>query len=152
MNTKLHAICDSLGRPINRLITAGQVSNYIGARALVSSLPKVEWLLGVRGYDADWFREALERQRHTRIHPLPKTTDGIRQIPLSGRCCAMPCRAVDKRRYKPRNRPSRLCNQSVPCSDRDHIRRAQGLATRYDRWPKVFLSATALAATVIFWL
>ena len=26
----------------------------------MSSLPKVKWLLGDRGYDADWFREALK--------------------------------------------------------------------------------------------
>ena len=39
MNTKLHAICDSQGRPLNLFVTAGQVSDYIGARALVSSLP-----------------------------------------------------------------------------------------------------------------
>ena len=40
MNTKLHAICESQGRPLNLFITAGQVSDYIGARTLVSSLPK----------------------------------------------------------------------------------------------------------------
>ncbi len=34
-------ICDSQGRPLNLFVTAGQVSDYIGARALVSSLPKV---------------------------------------------------------------------------------------------------------------
>ena len=60
MNTKLHAICDSKGRPINFFVSAGQVSDYIGARALLSSLPDVDWLLGDRGYDADWFREALQ--------------------------------------------------------------------------------------------
>ena len=60
MNTKLHAICDSQGRPLNLFVTAGQVSDYIAARALLSSLPKVDWLLGDRGYDADWFREALQ--------------------------------------------------------------------------------------------
>jgi transposase len=60
MNTKLHAICDSQGRPLSLFVTAGQVSDYIGARALLSSLPKVDWLLGDRGYDADWFREALK--------------------------------------------------------------------------------------------
>jgi transposase len=60
MNTKLHAICDSQGRPLNLFVTAGQVSDYIGARALLSSLPDVDWLLGDRGYDADWFREALK--------------------------------------------------------------------------------------------
>ena len=46
MNTKLHAICDGWGRPLNLFITAGQVSDCIGARALLSSLPNVEWLLG----------------------------------------------------------------------------------------------------------
>jgi transposase len=57
---KLHAICDSQGRPIDLFVTAGQVSDYIGARALLSGLPKVKWPLGDRGYDADWFREALK--------------------------------------------------------------------------------------------
>jgi len=41
-------------------VTAGQVSDDIGARAWLGSLPNVEWLLGGRGYDADWFREAWE--------------------------------------------------------------------------------------------
>lgn len=49
MNTKLHAICDSKGRPISFFVSAGQVSDYIGARALPSSLPRVKWLLGDRG-------------------------------------------------------------------------------------------------------
>jgi transposase len=60
MNTKLHAICDSEGRPLNLFVTAGQVSDFIGARALLSSLPKVEWLLGDRGYDAGCFRKSLK--------------------------------------------------------------------------------------------
>ena len=60
MNTKLHAICDSQGRTLNLFLTAGQVRDQIGARASLSSLPDVDWLLGDRGYDADWFREALK--------------------------------------------------------------------------------------------
>ena len=47
MNTKLHAICDSPGRPFNLFVTSGQVSDYVGAWALLSSLPKVDRLLGV---------------------------------------------------------------------------------------------------------
>ncbi len=43
MNTKLHAVCDSQGRTLNLFVTAGQVSDYIGARALISSLPNVDW-------------------------------------------------------------------------------------------------------------
>ncbi len=60
MNPKLHAICDSRGRPLNLFVTAGQVSDCIGARALLSRLPDVDWLLGDRGHDADRFREALK--------------------------------------------------------------------------------------------
>ena len=41
-------------------MTAGQVSDYIGACALMSSLPIADWLIADRGYDADWFRDALE--------------------------------------------------------------------------------------------
>jgi len=46
-------------------MTAGQVSDYTGARALLSSLPTADWLLGNRGYDADWFREALVDKKIT---------------------------------------------------------------------------------------
>lgn len=59
-NTKLLAIFHSQGRPLNLFVTAGQVSDYIGARALLISLPDVDWLLGNRSYDADMFRETLQ--------------------------------------------------------------------------------------------
>ena len=49
----------------------------------------------------------------------------------------------DKRRYKRRNRIEIMFGR---LKDRRRV------ATRYDRCPKVFLSAVALAATVIFWL
>jgi transposase len=42
MNTKLHAICDSQGRPLELYITAGQVSDYIGARTLLGSLATID--------------------------------------------------------------------------------------------------------------
>jgi len=60
MNTKLHAVTDADGRPIRFFMTAGQVSDYTGAAALLGSLPSADWLLADRGYDADWFREALK--------------------------------------------------------------------------------------------
>ena len=41
-------------------MTAGQISDYTGAAALLGSLPKAEWLLADRGYDAGGFREALK--------------------------------------------------------------------------------------------
>lgn len=60
MNTKIHAICDSQGCQVNLFVSAGEVSDDISARALMGSLPKVGWFLGDRGYDAEWFREALK--------------------------------------------------------------------------------------------
>ena len=60
MNTKLHAVTDANGRPLTCFMTAGQVSDYTGAAALLDDLPKAQWLLGGRGYNADWFRDALQ--------------------------------------------------------------------------------------------
>ncbi|SHJ78845.1 hypothetical protein SAMN04488012_12027 [Palleronia salina] len=39
MNTKLHAVSDSIGRLIRFFITAAQVSDYTGAGAMLDSLP-----------------------------------------------------------------------------------------------------------------
>jgi transposase len=103
MNTKLHAICDSQGRPLNLFVTDGQVSDYIGARALVSGLPKVDWLLGDRGYDADWFREALKDKGIRACIPRSKAAQENRQVRQAPIQTAQP--------------------------DRDHVRQAEGLAT-----------------------
>jgi transposase len=40
-------------------LSAGQTRDYTGAAALLSSLPQAKVLLADRGYDADWFRDAL---------------------------------------------------------------------------------------------
>lgn len=53
MNSKLHAVTDALGRPLRMFLTAGQSSDYIGARALLDALPSARHLLADRGYDAD---------------------------------------------------------------------------------------------------
>jgi len=38
MNTKLHAVTDEKGRPIRFFMSAGEISDYTGAAALLSSL------------------------------------------------------------------------------------------------------------------
>ncbi len=129
MNTKLHAVTDTSGRPIRFFITAGQVSDYTGAAALMNNLPKAEWLLADRGYDADWFREVLVDKGITPCIPGRKS----RKTTIK----------YDKRRYKRRNRIERMFGR---------LKDWRRVATRYDRSPNVFLSAIALAATVIFWL
>jgi transposase len=49
LNTKLHAVTDANGRPLKVFMTAGQVSDYTRAAALVGSLPAAEWLIADRG-------------------------------------------------------------------------------------------------------
>jgi transposase len=41
-------------------LTSGQTSDYNGARHLLERLPDAKDLLADRGYDADWFRNALK--------------------------------------------------------------------------------------------
>lgn len=129
MNTKLHAVTDTSGRSIRLFITAGQVSDYTGTAALMNGLPKAEWLLTDRGYDANWFRETL----------VDKGTKPC----IPGRKSRNKTAKYDKRRYKRRNRIERMFGR---------LKDWRRVSTRYDRCPKVFLSAIALAETVIFWL
>ena len=110
-------------------LSAGQTSDYIGARALLSSIPPAGALRGDRGYDADWFREALKDK-------------GIRAC-IPGRRQRKTTVKYDKRRYKRRNRIEIMFGR---------LKDWRRVATRYDRCPKVFLSAIALAAIVIYWL
>ena len=80
MNTKLHAVTDTSGRPIRLFITAGQVSDYTGAAALMNGLPEAEWLLADRGYDADWFRETLVDKGTKPCIPGRKSRKKDRQV------------------------------------------------------------------------
>lgn len=59
MNTKLHAVTDANDRPFSFFITAGKIRGYTGAVALLDDLPKAQWMLADRGYDAEWFRDVL---------------------------------------------------------------------------------------------
>jgi len=110
-------------------MTAGQVSDYTGAAALLGGLPAADWLIADRGYDADWFRKALEDRGIRACIPGRKSRD-------------KPARH-DKRRYRRRNRIEIMFGR---------LKDWRRIATRYDRCPTVFLSALALAATVMFWL
>jgi transposase len=129
MNTKLHAVTGAMGRPISFFMTAGQVSDYTGAAALLDGLPKAQWLLRDRGYYADRFRDALEEKGITPCIPGRKS----RTKPVK----------YDRRRYKSRNRIEIMFGR---------LKDWRRVATRYERCPTVFLSAVALAATVMFWL
>lgn len=95
---------------------------------LVRSLPEVGSLLGNRGYDADWFREALKDKGIRACIPGRKQRSTIR---------------YDKRHCKRRNRIEIIFGR---------LKDWRRVATRYHRYPKVFLSAIALTALVTYWV
>ncbi|WP_438273507.1 transposase, partial [Thioclava arctica] len=80
-------------------------------------------------YDADWFRDALIDKGIKHCIPGRKSRDK----PVK----------YDKRRYKRRNRIEIMFGR---------LKDWRRISTRCNRCPKVFLSAIALAATVLFWL
>jgi transposase len=122
-------VADARGRPIRMFLSAGQTSDYQGARAMLSSLPKAKSLLGDRGYDADWFRWALSDQGIVPCIP----SKANRKVPIPHDP------VLYRQRHKIENAFGRL---------KDWRR----VATRYDRCPLVYLSACARAALMIFWL
>jgi transposase len=87
-------------------LSAGQTSDYIGARALMDTIPPTEALLADRGYDADWFRNAL--------------------IELGISPC-IPSRAGRKVQI-----PHDAALLSPAPQDREHVRPPQGLETHRD--------------------
>lgn len=111
------------------LLTEGQVSDYRGAATVLPALPDAEVMIADRGYDSDWFREAL-------------TNQGIKPC-IPGRKNRKHLIEYDTERYKQRNRIERMFGR---------LKDWRRIATRYDRCAHTFMSAICIAATVIFWL
>ena len=129
LNSKLHAVCDGQGRPLIMLLSEGQMSDYKGAALMIDALPSAQAMLGDRGYDADWFRNALIAKG---IEPCIPSKDN-RKIPIPHD------RILYRQRHKIENMFGKL---------KDWRR----IHTRYDRCAHTFMSALCIPATVIFGL
>ena len=129
MNSKLHVVCDSKGRPIQMYLSAGQTSDFTGAAGLLSTLPAAKVLLADRGYDANLFRNALIDREIIPCIPSKKN----RKVQIEHDAI------LYKKRHKIENMFGRL---------KDWRR----VAMRFDRRADIFLSACALAAIVLFWI
>ena len=129
MNSKLHAVCDQRARPVWLHLSAGQVSDYKGARLFLDHLPRSKHLLADRGYDADWFRKGLADAGIQPCIPPKKN----RKQPG----------AFDKTLYKQRHKI-----ENMFCKLKDWRR----IATRYDRCSHTFKAAITIAAIVIWWI
>jgi transposase len=105
------------------------MSDYKGAALLVDALPSAKELLADRGYDADWFRNALIKKGIAPCIPSRKN----RKVPIGH----------DKVLYRQRHKVE---NMFAKLKDWRRIH------TRYDRCAHTFFSAICIAATVAFWI
>jgi len=109
------------------LLSEGQMSDYKGAALMVDALPPAKQLLGDKGYDADWFRQALAVRGITAC--IPSKSNRAKPIEHD--------RILYRERHKIENTFGRL---------KDWRR----IHTRYDRCAHTFFSAICIAAVVIF--
>ena len=93
LTTKIHDAADALGNPLRFILTAGQVSEYGQANALVEGL-SADFILADKGYDSNVFIKAIEMSGAQPVIP-----------PKSNR---LNKRAYDKEVYKERNLVERL--------------------------------------------
>jgi putative transposase len=105
------------------------MSDYKGAAKMLAAFPKAKTLLADKGYDADWFRDALAQRKITACIP----SRANRKVPIPHDP------ALYKKRHKIENMFSRL---------KDWRR----IHNRCDRCAHTFFSSICIAAAVIFWL
>ena len=111
------------------LLSEGQMSDFKGAALLLPTLPKAKELLGDKGYDANWFREALAKRNITACIPSKSN----RKIQI----------AHDRKLYRERHKIENMFGR---------LKDWQRVHTRYDRCAHTFMSAIYIAAAVIFWI
>jgi transposase len=105
------------------------MSDFKGAALMIEAFPKAKALLGDKGYDADWLRKALIDRK---IAPcIPSKSN--RKIKID----------YDKTLYRQRHKIENMFGR---------LKDWRRVHTRYDRCAHTFMSAIAIAATVIFWL
>jgi transposase len=111
------------------LLTEGQASDYTGAALMFDAMPEAKELIADKGYDADWFRQALAARGTATCIPSK-----------SNRKVAIPHDAI---LYRQRHKIEIMFGR---------LKDWRRIHTRYDRCAHTFFSAICIAATVIFGL
>ena len=120
-------VCDTLGRPLRFILTAGQRHDSLTAKALLDGF-KCEAVLADKAYDNNDLRQTIAEMEARAVIPSTRS----RKVPIPH----------DGIAYKDRNRIERCFNKLK------HFRR---FATRYDRRAIHYLAFIHLAAVMI-WL
>ena len=127
MTTKIHALTDARGLPINFILTPRQAHDLLGAADLLTDLGEGDVLLGDKAYDADWLRRQIEAQ------------GAAPNIPDKSNRKEKHC--FSKALYKERNRVERFFNRIK------HFRR---VATRFEKYAENYLAMIKLASIRIW--
>ena len=125
MTSKIHAVVDALGNPVDFLITGGQVADVTQAEALLAD-KDAKYLIGDKGYDSD---ELIRRAQEKGIESVIPPRSNRKVL-----------REYDKHLYKDRNLIERFFNKIK------HFRR---IATRYEKTSLSYLSMVYLASSLI---
>ena len=128
LTTKIHALVDTLGRPIHLKLTEGQAHDGRSAADMFDTLEPGNILLADRAYDSDALRAAMaERGTWANIRAMPNR---VKIFPFSAWV------------YRQRNAVERFFNK---------LKHFRAVATRYDKRDDNFLASVQLAAIRI-WL
>ena len=120
-------VCDTFGRPLRFILTAGQRHDSLAAKDLLDGF-KAEAVLADKAYDNNNLRQFIADGEAKAVIPSTRS----RKVPISH----------DEDAYKDRNRIERCFNKLK------HFRR---FATRYDRRTTHYLAFIHLAAAML-WL
>ncbi len=120
-------VCDTLGRPLRFILTAGQRHDSLPAKALLDGF-QAQAVLADKAYDNNDLRRFIAEREAKAV--IPSTRSRKVQIPH------------DEDAYKDRNRIERCFNKLK------HFRR---FATRYDRRATHYLAFIHVAA-IALWL
>jgi len=127
--TKIHALSDTLGRPIVLKVTAGNVSDITMAEALLAEVDDCRYVLADKGYDSDKEPSVIRDKGAKPVIPGRKSRK--RKI------------RFDKTRSK-----SRWMVEAVFGRLKDFRR----VATRYDKLARNYMSSLIIATIVAYWL
>jgi transposase len=127
LTTKIHAVVDANGLPINLKLTAGQAHDGRSADGMLASLESGNVLLADRAYDSDALRHELKaRNVWANIKPMPNR---VRRASFSAWL------------YKSRNAVERFFNK---------LKHFRAVATRYDKRDENFLASVQIASMRIW--
>jgi transposase len=126
--TKIHALSDTLGRPVVLTVTAGNVSDIKMADALLAEVKNGGYVLADKGYDSDKLRASIRSK-------------GAKPV-IPGRKSRKKKVRFDKDRYR-----FRWMAEAVFCRLKDFRR----VATRYDKLARNYASALAIAS-IVAWI